>query len=324
MKSILKFLLAIVLLIAVFLGGLGFYYWTPDLSKEQVRDEFTSDESSFFEDSFGNQIHYRDQGNKNGSVLILIHGTSASLHTWEPLVRELKSSYRLVSFDLPGHGLTGETKDRRYDSEAYIRALTDLMMHLDLNSATLIGNSLGGRIAWQTAVLHPEKVNALVLLAPAGAKRVSPSKSNIGFKIMNSDIGRALSLRFTPRELIRRSLVQTVVDEKLVSDSMVDRYWKLLRMEGNRRAMSDVFSSRRAKSEGGYASYQEIVPINKPKLILWGLEDRILPIEMLAQFESIWPDGLFYEIPDVGHLPQEEALGIVMKKLNGFCGLHSC
>ena len=322
LEHVLKSIKLVALIIFVMLVGLGAYFWTPDLSKDKVREQYASVESMFFQDSLGNKVHYRDQGTKDGDVLMLIHGTSASLHTWEPLVRELKSNYRLVSFDLPGHGLTGETVDRRYDSGAYIRTLVDLMTHLNLSSATLIGNSLGGRIAWQAALLHPDKVKSLVLLAPSGAKRVTPAGSNIGFKIMNSAIGRYLSLRITPKILIRRSLEQTVVDKDLVTDSMVDRYWQLLRMEGNRRAMSEVFGARRTESDS--VANSVIVPINTPKLVLWGEQDRILPINTMEQFESVWSNDLFYRISDVGHLPQEEALGIVVDQLNSFCRLHSC
>jgi len=316
-----KLVFVVVSVLFLLLFGLVIVFWAPDLSKTQLREEYASSDSRFYVDSNGNTVHYRDQGVRSGPVVVMIHGTSASLHTWEPLIQSLEKKYRLISFDLPGHGLTGEVKSREYSSVTYTRSLIQLLDHLDIQSATLMGNSLGGRIAWQTAKTNPTRVNTLILLAPAGAKKDSPARSNIGFKVMSSKLGRYLALKLTPRSVIERSLHQTLYDKQLVSDSMVDRYWRLLRMKGNRQAMSDIFS-RRLKGNGG-ESYS-IPALNHPKLIIWGEEDQILPIEMLDQFEHKWPESMILRLPKVGHLPQEEAIAIVSMSLDKFCGLYIC
>ena len=314
LKVIASGLIVTVLAICVAL----FWFWTPDLPKEFVVEKYTNSHSQFYADSAGNRIHYRDQGLEGGPVLMLIHGTSASLHTWEPLVKALGNQYRLISLDLPGHGLTGQNLSGTYTDEVFIESVMNLMDYLNIESASLVGNSLGGRVAWRAAVDHPTRVRSLILLAPSGAPRQQRSKSNIGFKIMHSPAGQVLSLFVTPKFLIEKSLTQTVVDKNLVTKIMVDRYTELLTMEGNRQAMVDLFKSRKT------AEMANLKALSHPKMVIWGDSDGILPIQMLGSFEAVWPTMETLVLTKIAHLPHEEAVDIVSISINKFCRLQSC
>ena len=158
-----RFILALVL--AVVLGMPSGIFWTPDTSFDDMQVKYGGGASQFLVLASSDRLHYRDQGGSGGEVLIFIHGTSASLHTWE----RLGDRYRLISLDLPGHGLTGANAARDYSREAMVFSIWSLMDHLSITAATLVGNALGGSVAWAAALDMPKRVRSLVLLAPSGA-----------------------------------------------------------------------------------------------------------------------------------------------------------
>jgi len=220
---------------------------------------------------------------------------------------------------LPGHGLTGEFVSRDYSRRVMIDTLYELLDHLNIGSASLVGNSLGGGIAWQAALKRPSRVNSLFLIAPSGAPKKSSSQSNIGFKILASKWGQALMQKITPRPLIEKSLIQTVADPTLITDTMTDRYWELLKMQGNRRAMVDlVHSDRNTKA------FDQLSEINTPTLLVWGQDDHLLPVDMIRQFEKSLSVSQSLILTNIGHLPQEEAVDTLAKEVIGFCGVYQC
>ncbi|RBP48358.1 alpha/beta fold hydrolase [Arenicella xantha] len=293
--------------------------WTPDTTREQMTNLYANSASRFVDLPSGDRIHYRDQGLRAGPTLLMIHGTSASLHTWEPLIEQLQDRFRLISLDLPGHGLTGANQARDYSPAAMIDAVWSVMDHLQVPDAVLVGNSLGGRIAWQAALSDSSRVKSLVLLAPSGAPRTTQSQSNIGFKLLASSFGQALMKRITPRFIIERSLQQSVYEPSLISPDMVDRYWQLLRMNGNRQAMIDL-----ARQPRDHKKWRELKGVSIPALIIWGQDDGVLPIEMAATFEHELPEVSVVRLDNVGHLPMEEAVSRVAHEIGLFCTANSC
>jgi len=238
----------------------------------------------------GNRLHFRDQGTPDKPALVFIHGTSASLHTWEPLIRALGNKYRLISFDLAN-------KDRDYSRQAMVSSVWRLLDHLKISSATLVGNSLGGAVAWAGALDQPERVKSLILLAPSGAPRNAPSKSNVGFKILRTSIGQAVMKKISPRSIIKTSLYQTVAVPEIVTEAMVDRYWELLRLAGNRQAMIDLANTSRDKH-----AWKQLSSITVPTLIVWGEEDEVLPVTMIVTFDNEIEDARVLRLKNVGQV----------------------
>jgi len=309
--TFLLLLTSIVLLLIVF--------WTPDTSFEHMREKYGGGSSQFLTMDNGSRIHFRDQGDPAAKVLLFIHGTSASLHTWEPLISQLGSGYRFVSLDLPGHGLTGVNPERDYSRKAMVNAVWAVMDHLDIEQASLVGNSLGGAVAWSSALDKPRRVKSLVLIAPSGAPRQKTSQSNIGFKILRTVLGQMLMKRVSPRFIIKKSLLQTVAKPEIVNEPMVDRYWELLRMQGNRQAMIDLANTPRNSD-----AWQRLKTIDHTSLVIWGDADGLLPVTMSDVFERELPNVNVQRLKNIGHLPMEEAVPEVSNSISNFCMINGC
>ena len=181
MKKILLFTLP---LVAIFAG-----LWllrTPDTDLAAMTEKYANDASQFVENAEGLRVHYRDQGNPDGAPIVLVHGTSASLHTWEPLAKRLGGQYRIITYTQPGHGLTGPHPRDDYSFAGMAEALDLVTEELGLDRFTLGGNSMGGWVAWRYALANPGRVDALVLLdvraCPCGkAKKSRRSISALSF-----------------------------------------------------------------------------------------------------------------------------------------------
>ena len=308
-----------ILVLAVSLGALTGLLWAPDTAFDDMRLKYGGGASQFLVLASGDRVHYRDQGGSGGGVLIFIHGTSASLHTWEPLIERLGDRYRLISLDLPGHGLTGANVARDYSQEAMVSSLWSLMDHLSITTATLVGNSLGGSVAWHAALDRPKRVRSLVLLAPSGAPNTTAVKSNLGFKLLDTSLGQAVLKKITPRAVVETSLLQTVVSPHIVTEAMVDRYWELLRLSGNRQALIDLANTPRDPH-----AWEKLSRISVPSLVIWGEEDGLLPATMAATFDREINDIRLVMLKNIGHLPMEEAVNNVADRIIAFCMASDC
>jgi pimeloyl-ACP methyl ester carboxylesterase len=302
-----KLLIGLLLVITATLAML----YRSDRSAEEIEGMY-ADTSSRFLNIMGMRVHYRLEGDPADSTpLVLVHGTSSSLHTWDSIVPVLRKDRRILRMDLPGFGLTGPTPDQVYGLDRYHQFLDSLFDRLGIRSCIIGGNSLGGLIAWTYAVHDSSRVKGLVLIDAAGYPR-GKEEGNIGFKLAAMPgVGRVLSM-FTPRILIRKSLEGSYGDPALVNEVLVDRYYDLLLREGNRVAMIDMFSSRRP------AQHQQIASIRKPTLIIWGDKDRLIDVSNAYRFQQDLPGSMLLIIPGSGHVPMEESPGKVIGAMKEF------
>ncbi|MEE4350962.1 MAG: alpha/beta hydrolase [Pacificimonas sp.] len=276
----------------------------PDTDAAEMRAKYTSEASRFITAEPGLDIHVRDEGPRGAPVLLLAHGASASLHTWEPWVEELSDDYRIVSYDQPGHGLTGPHPRRCYSDVCMVAAAHAVAEALDLNEFVIGGNSMGGWLAWNYALRHPDRVAGMVLVDAAGITVEEDDEDGlpIGFRILAMPGVNQLATQITPRSMIETSLRQTVVDQDRVSEAEIDRYWELLRYPGNRQATLDRFSAPR----GEEATAERMATLTMPTLIQWGTEDTLIPVAVGEAFDERLPNSELIIYENVGHIPQEE------------------
>lgn len=298
--------LAIVLGVLVVLLAIAFVVLrTPDTDAEAMRAKYGGPDAQFAEGPGGMSVHYRDQGCRDCPAVVLVHGSNASLHTFEPLVAELAGRYRLVSYDQPGHGLTGPHPRDDYTARGMFEALEAVARATGVERFALAGNSMGGWVAWRYALERPQDVSGLILIDASGAPEppdAEEPKLYLGARIMRNPVGRLLAQHITPRAMFERSLQDATADEAFVTPEMVDRYWELMRYPGNRRA-----AGLRAIRDREPAYGERLDEIRVPTLILWGGRDTVTPPYDAETFDARIPGSRAVVFDDVGHLPMEEA-----------------
>lgn len=295
-----KTTVAIVMMLTFALSALGWSLYTPDLPVESLRTRWAPPPSQFRVVD-GLTVHLRDEGVTSDSVpVLLLHGTSASLHTWEGWSEAMRPSRRVLTMDLPGFGLTGPDPRDDYRMERYTRFVVALMDSLRVRRVDLAGNSLGGEIAWHVAAQHPDRVRKLVLVDPAGLPFTSLSVP-IGFRLARDPRLSWLMTRILPRRVVTSSVRDVYGDTSRVSDALVDRYYDLTRRAGNRAALPARF----AQSRPG-ADTMRLARITSPTLILWGAQDRLIPPATAARFLRLLPSAQLVVYPELGHVPHEE------------------
>jgi pimeloyl-ACP methyl ester carboxylesterase len=171
-------------LAAIVLGGAIFIAanWAPEKSVDDLRTRWAPPPSTFVA-AGGLNVHLRDEGpREDRSPIVLLHGTGSSLHAWEGWVEALKSRRRVIRYDLAGFGLTGPSPDGIYSLENDVRLLMALLDKLGIERCVLGGNSLGGAIAWRTALAHPARVEKLILV-DAGGYPPHATSIPLGFRL---------------------------------------------------------------------------------------------------------------------------------------------
>ncbi len=295
MKKLLISIAALVSLLLLFFGY-------TDRSVDDLKEKYAGYPSSFVEID-GMKVHYRDEGLKSDSLLpiVLIHGTGASLHTFDDWANELKFQRRIVRMDLPAFGLTGPFPDRNYSIDQYVDFIQHFLVARGIKKCILGGNSLGGNIAWQFTVKYPQMVDKLILIDAAGYPMVSKS-APIAFRIARIPVLNKLLTFVTPRFMARASVENVYADKSKVSDELVDRYFELTLREGNRQALVD-----RMNVPLDSTAFPKIKTIQQPTLILWGGQDMLIPVDVAQRFQNDLPNDTLVIMENAGHVPMEES-----------------
>jgi pimeloyl-ACP methyl ester carboxylesterase len=297
MKKIIKYfsvsLIAILALLCLCFGH-------QDIPLETLKSKYANAASQFIEVD-GVTVHYRIEGNENDSVpLVLIHGTGASLHTWDAWTKALQGEQKVIRMDLPAYGLTGPNPENDYSIDKYTQFIAHFLEKIQVKQCDLGGNSLGGNIAWTVASRYPSLVKKLILVDAAGYPMQSKSVP-LAFQMARIPIVNQLFHFITPRFIVESSIKNVYVDKTKVTDDLIDRYFELSLREGNRKAFVDRLAN--GKQTNGY----EVIPkISIPTLILWGEQDLLIPVENAQRFHKDLPNDTLLIFKNLGHVPMEE------------------
>jgi pimeloyl-ACP methyl ester carboxylesterase len=290
--------------------------WAPDRSVSELTARWAPPPSVFV-DVAGMNVHMRDEGVRDDpSPIVLLHGTAASLHTWEGWVAALKSRRRVIRFDLPGFGLTGPSPDGNYTIENYVRFVTAMLDKLGVRHCVLVGNSFGGYVAWATALAQPHRVDKLILV-DAGGYVLAASLPPIGFRVAQLPVINRLFEKTLPRSLVDSSVRAVYGDPSKVIPELVDRYYELTLREGNREALAQRFVQARS---GELAS--RVPELKLPTLILWGGRDSLIPLEAAARFHREISGSQLVIFDDLGHVPHEEDPARTVAAVKDFLGIQ--
>ena len=294
-------ILVLISLIGLLIAGLVFVFSDPDVPADVLVQKYGQPPSQFINLPSGARVHYRDQGEKTALPLVLLHGSNASLHTWEPWVAQLSNQFRVISVDLPAHGLTGPTPGDDYSQEGMAKFVDEFTRTIQVERFALAGNSMGGGVAARFALMHPERLTHLILVDAAGLPTKTQQDPGVGFRIARTPILQNVLLFVSPRRLFEDGLKKAIVDDSIVTPAMVDRYWELNRREGTRAATLKRFQTPR----DDYIE-QNVSKITTPTLILWGELDTLTPRDIGDAYNAAIAGSKLVVYKNVGHIPMEE------------------
>lgn len=302
MNRFLKYSIRIIAIIMLAIIVTAISYYQKDIPVDTLIKKYGSADSRFMP-LMGMNVHYRDEGNQLDSTpIILIHGTASSLFTWDSSVLILKENHRVIRFDLPAFALTGPNPEKDYSMEYYNHFVDSFLIKLNIHQCILVGNSLGGTIAWRYSLLHPEKVAKLVLVDAGGMLPAMPPKGSTGFKIAQMPVFSSIVKYITPKILVIKSLRETYGDPSKVKDWQGSLYFDMLLREGNREALVD-----RLKFNFLLDETAKIMQIKTPTLIVWGDKDQLIPVENAYRFNKVIANSELEVMKGIGHIPMEES-----------------
>jgi len=295
-------------LVVVAFAAAAIWLWTPDRSRGELEALYLRSPDDMTEFA-GTQLHARDDGPRDAPVLIMLHGFGSSLHTWEPWAQALVGEYRVIRLDLPGAGLSPPDPTNDYTDARSIALILALMDRRSVLRATLIGNSLGGRIAWTLAAKHPERTDKLVLISPDGF--ASPGLEY--GKAPDVPIALQAVQYVLPKALLQMNLEPSYGDPSVMSTATVDRYHDLMLAPGVRKALL-----ARMEQTVLVPPKPLLRSIKAPVLLLWGEKDALIPFSNAADYARNVPDIRLVSFPELGHVPHEEAPELSLTPLRAF------
>ena len=279
-----------------FLATALYGLWTPDLDRTELQKRYGYATAQIVELD-GLKVHYKETGPPDAPVLLLLHGFGSSLQTWDEWSLKLDVKYRVIRLDLPGFGLTGGSPLNDYSEENDVATLTHFADQLGLKKFSVIGHSMGGKMAWSLAASQPDRVQALVLMAPDGF----PEAKDIGSKPYEVPAFMGLIQYFLPKYFVKKSIEPAFVDTGSLNDALVSRYYDMLRAPGVRGAIL---------ARSNQTIYTDPVPrlqkIKAPTLLIWGEQDQMIPSSNAQSYAGVLLNSTTVLVPKLGHLLQEE------------------
>lgn len=265
----------------------------------------------------GKRIRYYDN-KKSGPVLLLSHGVGASLEFWEGLITQPDNSFRMIAWDFPGHGLSDFLDAKEYLIELYAQYAWQLLDHLDVNKASLMGNSLGCAVSLRMLQQQEQRVDKLVLLNAATLDRGAP----MSFRLMTIPVLGEIMTKSS--DMAFKEQVEAIFAK---SYELTDRIKDVIKRNVTREGAQAAFLAniRQFTTLGGVdkslvdESRQIISTMRKPTLYVHGREDRVIPLSHSENARALTANSKLIVIEDCGHSPHVEKPDEVFQALNDFC-----
>lgn len=248
----------------------------------------------------GVNYHYTEYPGP-GQDVFLLHGFASSTYTWEKVAPILQAhGYHVWALDMKGFGWSDKPEDGDYSPLKLMAEVNAWMEKVGLGKVVFVGNSLGGAIAWNMALAHPDKVKKLVLIDAGGLMQEMP----VPVRLAGLPGAGAVARLFFGRWVIEDTFKQVYFDPSAITAKQIDAYYNRLRTENALGALTSVGRSVSTISTEEYAL--RIPEIQVATLIIWGRDDAWIPLEDGFKFKDALPNATLEVIPFCGHIPQEE------------------
>lgn len=306
MKTLGKILIGIVAVMALALTAGWLALRRPDVPWPTLKARYANAASRYMDLPGGVTVHYRDQGKRDGPVIVMVHGFGASLHTWEPWVQRLGSRYRIITLDLPGFGLTSAPEGYTIPRSGFVDIVDQVTRELGVERFVLAGNSMGGGVAWSYALAHPERLEGLVLVNSGGWRDQAEDDRDgpLIFKVLANPLGRFLLKDLDGSALTRAGLRDAFEPTPDMADeAMVARYVQLSRAPGHKEI---IMSMMTGFDPADAASKAKLAAIKVPTLVIHGDTDKLIPVDHARRFGDAIPGSTVIIYPKVGHVPMEQ------------------
>ena len=284
--------------IAAVLLGLVVLYLGRDKSDKADTFELEASyllSSDRFVDVSGARVRVRMQGLENAPVLVLVHGFTNSLESWDLWSADLSQDYRVIRYDLLGHGLTGPDEDKRYAPDERAAFFWEVIDALGIDSVSIAGNSLGGLIAWKAAALQPTRVNKIALVDAAiydfSGVEDGPAEPPLPMKMY---------LKSAPMSGLKQMATFNYFNIDALTEDRLTLMQEMMRPNG--QAFIDHISEFSMPDPTA-----QLRRIQTPTLLLWGEEDRLIPVQHAERALEELPNATLTVIPSAGHVLQEDA-----------------
>lgn len=287
----------------------GIVLWAPDKSRVELENVYGSPKNSYIL-ALGVKLHYQDTGrSQNPTPILFLHGFGSSLQTWDSWAKDLSSEYRVISIDLPGFGLTGEDPSGIYTDQRSVEVLEAFLKELQVPKVVIVGNSMGGKLAWQFAAQYPDQVSKLVLISPDGY--ASP-EIEFGKKTEIPAIANLYRYFFSKPFLVM-NLEPAYANPKALNEGLINRYYDMMLAPGVRGAILARMQQTVLQDPA-----PSLMKVQAPTLLMWGEKDAFIPISNSEDYLKVMPNVKRVTLPNIGHLPQEEQDRVGLQALKEF------
>ncbi|MEJ7625078.1 MAG: alpha/beta hydrolase [Pyrinomonadaceae bacterium] len=281
-----------------------------------VVDSVAHSDRSRHIDVDGRSVHYQEFGSKSDPVLVLIHGYTASTYVWKTTAPMLADAgYRVIALDLIGFGFSDKPRAFDYSIHAQAEMISGFLDRLEIDRATLVGSSYGGAVAMTVAITQPDRVNELVLVDPV--TNDGPKRHPILRLAAIRGVGEIITPLIADSRFFMRHRMRGTLHKS--SHHLITRD----RMNAIRRplASSEGHHSLLATSRKWSAAHimRDADRIKVPTLIIWGENDRVIPVKNGYTLHEKMPNSRLVVLKDCGHVPPEEKTEVFVDLVSKFC-----
>ena len=272
--------------------------WTPDKTEQVLLQSYSRPGTARLMVQ-QQPVFVQDSGPRDAPAILLLHGFGASLQAWDDWAPALEKNLRVLRIDIPGFGLSGPAVNQDYSDAADVARVIAVMDQLGVQQVIVAGHSMGGRIAWNLAAAHPERVSKLVLLSPDGFPDPN-AKSDKTYEV-------PALLGLLPYSLPKWALkmggvAPAFADDSQLTPQMMQRYHDMMLAPGVRTALLERM--RQTRNSDPVVRLQSI---KAPTLLIWGEKDAFIPVSNAQDYLKAMPQARLVTLPGVGHVLHEEA-----------------